>query len=162
MFAQLTSGIVYFEILLPLALILLCTKFFSIVGKKIGLPQVVGMLVAGILLGLIKLIPGQNVFTEDTMEGLSFLAKIGVILIMFSAGLETDVKQFKTCGIPSVIITSLGVIFPVGFGFVVSAAFNGGVLDMSFCEYEPAPSDNQPLLRHDSGGNVGKHYGCRS
>lgn len=131
MFAQLTSGIVYFEILLPLALILLCTKFFSIVGKKIGLPQVVGMLMAGILLGLIKLIPGQNVFTEDTMEGLSFLAKIGVILIMFSAGLETDVKQFKTCGIPSVIITSLGVIFPVGLGFLVSAAFNGGFKDMS-------------------------------
>lgn len=121
----------YFKILLPLAMILVCTKFFSLICKKIGLPQVVGMLVAGILLGLIQLIPNQGIFTAQTLEGLSFLAKIGVILIMFSAGIETDLKQFKTCGVPSVIITILGVIFPVGLGFVVSAAFHGGFADMS-------------------------------
>ncbi len=127
-----TMGIIeYFEILLPLALILVCSKLFSVLGKKIGLPQVVGMLVAGILLGLIKLIPGQTVFSSETLEGLSFLAKIGVILIMFSAGIETDLKQFKTCGFPSVIITILGVIFPVGLGFVVAAACNTGFNGMT-------------------------------
>lgn len=131
MFSQITSAIAYFEILLPLALILLCTKLFSLIGKKLGLPQVVGMLVAGILLGLIKYIPNQRVFTQETMEGLSFLAKIGVILIMFSAGLETDIKQFKTSGIPSLVITTCGVLFPVAFGFLVSAAFNGGFSNMS-------------------------------
>ena len=127
-----TMGIIeYFEILLPLALILICSKLFSVLGKKIGLPQVVGMLVAGILLGLIKLIPGQTVFSSETLEGLSFLAKIGVILIMFSAGIETDLKQFKTCGFPSVIITVLGVIFPVGLGFVIAAACNTGFNGMT-------------------------------
>lgn len=131
MITQSISAINYFEILLPLALILLSTKFFALIGKKIGLPQVVGMLIAGILLGFIKYIPNQTIFTDATLEGLSFLAKIGVILIMFSAGLETDLKQFKTCGVPSVIITSLGVIFPVGLGFIVSAAFNGGFTNMS-------------------------------
>lgn len=84
------------------------------------------MLIAGILLGFIKYIPNQNVFTESTMEGLSFLAKIGVILIMFSAGLETDLKQFKSSGLPSILITILGVIFPLGLGFLVASAFNGG------------------------------------
>lgn len=126
MFTQTLSAIAYFEILLPLALILLCTKLFSLLGKKIGLPQVVGMLIAGILLGFIKYIPNQNIFTQSTMEGLSFLAKIGVILIMFSAGLETDLKQFKTSGLPSVLITILGVLFPLGLGFLVASAFNGG------------------------------------
>lgn len=121
----------YFEILLPLALILFCTKIFSIIGKKFGLPQVVGMLIAGILLGLIQLIPNQTIFTPQTLEGLSFLAKIGVILIMFSAGLETDLKQFKTCGVASVVITVMGVIFPMGFGFIASAAFNGGFVGMT-------------------------------
>ena len=125
------SVVEYFEILLPLALILVCSKLFSVLGKKIGLPQVVGMLVAGILLGLVKLIPGQTMFTSDTLEGLSFLAKIGVILIMFSAGIETDLKQFKTCGFPSVVITLLGVLFPVGLGFVVAAAFNTGFVGMT-------------------------------
>jgi len=125
------SVIEYFEILLPLAMILVCTKLFSVLGKKIGLPQVVGMLIAGILLGLIKLIPNQQIFTSSTLEGLSFLAKIGVILIMFSAGIETDLKQFKTCGFPSVIITLLGVIFPVGLGFIVAAACNTGFSGMT-------------------------------
>ncbi len=127
----LSSTIAYFEILLPLALILLLTKLFSILGKKLGLPQVVGMLIAGLLLGLIKLIPGQTVFTSQTLEGLSFLAKIGVIFIMFSAGLETDLKQFKKCGVPSVIITLGGVAVPLALGFTVAAAFNGGFRGMT-------------------------------
>ena len=81
------------ELLLPLALILLVSKLLSLVGKKLGLPQVIGMILAGILIGLIKYIPGQAVLTDTAQEGLSFLAKIGVILIMFSAGLGTDLKQ---------------------------------------------------------------------
>ena len=85
----------YFTILLPLAMILFFSKLLSIGSKRIGLPQVVGMLIVGILLGLIKLIPGQQIFTSFTLEGLSFLAKIGVVLIMFSAGLGTDIKQVK-------------------------------------------------------------------
>ena len=112
------------ELLLPLALILVVAKLFSILGKKLGLPQVVGMIVAGILLGCIRYIPGQSVFTSSAMEGLSFLAKIGVILIMFSAGLDTDLKQFKKIGVPSVVITLLGVAFPLLFGFLAA----GGML----------------------------------
>ncbi len=120
------SAIEYFEILLPLALILLVSKFLSLIGKKIGLPQVVGMLVAGILLGLIKLIPDQTIFSDYTLEGLSFLSKIGVILIMFSAGIETDLKKFKQTGFPSIIITLLGVAVPIGLGFIVATLFTGG------------------------------------
>lgn len=131
MFVQTLSAVEYFEILLPLALILLLSKFFSLLGKKLGLPQVVGMIVAGILIGLIKYIPNQTIFTGTTLDGLSFLAKIGVILIMFSAGLGTDLKQFKTCGLPSIVITAMGVIFPMVFGFLVASAFNGGFKDMS-------------------------------
>lgn len=131
MFTQTMSAIAYFEILLPLALILVCTKVFSLIGKKIGLPQVVGMLVAGILLGFIKYIPNQTIFTQSTLEGLSFLAKIGVILIMFSAGLETDLKQFRTSGLPSILITLMGVVFPLGFGFIVACAFNGGFANLT-------------------------------
>ncbi len=116
----------YYELLLPLGLILIFSKLLSLGSKKIGLPQVVGMLIAGILLGLIKLIPNQTVFTENTLEGLSFIAKIGVILIMFSAGIETDLNTFKKTGFASVIITLGGVIFPFGLGFVIACAFNGG------------------------------------
>lgn len=121
----------YVELLLPLALILVLSKLAAVVFKKCGLTQVVGMLLAGVLLGLIKLIPGQRVFTSGAVEGLNFLAKIGVIFIMFSAGIETDLQQFKKTGFPSVVITVLGVAFPLLFGFLVSAAFHGGFAAMT-------------------------------
>lgn len=110
----------FYEILLPIGLILLISKFFQIVCRKIKFPIVVGMLLSGVLLSFIKLIPNQNVFNADIMEGLEFLSKIGVVLIMFEAGLETDTKQIKSCGIPSLIITLLGVVMPMGLGFLVS------------------------------------------
>jgi len=124
----------YFAILLPLGLILLLSKILSIVCKRLGLPQVIGMLVAGLLLSLIRYIPGQTVFTATeggTLEGLSFIAKIGVILIMFSAGLETDLKQFKKMGGPCIVITILGVVVPCGLGFIVATLFNGGFANVA-------------------------------
>ncbi len=108
------------ELLLPLALILLVSKLLSIAGKKIGLPQIVGMIVAGILIGCIQYIPNQTIITDTSLEGLEFLAKIGVILIMFSAGIGTDIKLFKKTGVPSVVITVMGVAFPMLFGFLVA------------------------------------------
>lgn len=121
----------YYTLLLPLALILVLSKMLSIGSRRLGMPQVIGMLVAGILLGLIKYIPNQKIFTEETLEGLSFLAKIGVILIMFSAGIETDTSQVRKTGGASVLITVLGVVFPLAFGFVVACAFNGGFTGLS-------------------------------
>ncbi|NCA92503.1 cation:proton antiporter, partial [bacterium] len=121
----------YYTILLPLALILLLSKSLGIFSKKIGIPQVIGMLLAGILIGLIKLIPNQTVLSPSVLEGLSFIAKIGVVLIMFSAGLETNIKQIKATGAASVVITMFGVILPIGLGFIVATLFNGGFSNMS-------------------------------
>ena len=84
------------------------------------------MLVAGILIGLINYIPNQTIFTPEVKIGLSYISKIGVILIMFSAGIETDLKQFKACGLASIVITLMGVAVPLGLGFIVATAFNGG------------------------------------
>ncbi len=116
----------YYLVLLPLALILAGSKILMKAVKKIGLPEVIGMLLAGILIGLIRYIPGQEILTTETMEGLGFFAKIGVILIMFSAGLETDLNKVKRIGKPAVIITLAGVLVPLGLGFVVATLCNGG------------------------------------
>ncbi len=120
------TNIVAFEVLLPLALILVISKLLSIGAKKIGMPQVVGMLITGILLGLITLIPNQNVFSTSGMEGITFIAEIGVILIMFSAGLETNLKQIKQTGFSATIITISGVIVPMLLGFLVAGVLPGG------------------------------------
>lgn len=112
-------------------MILFFSKFFGIVFRKIGIPQVVGMLLAGVLIGCIRYIPGQHVLTEDVMEGVGFIAKIGVILIMFSAGLETDLKTVKQTGVAALSVTLGGVLIPMAFGFIVACGFNGGFTDWS-------------------------------
>ena len=73
------NAISYTDVLLPLALILLLGKLFSIVCKRFGLPQVLGLLISGILIGLIKLIPNQSILTGGAIEGISFISKIGEI-----------------------------------------------------------------------------------
>ena len=116
----------YYLVLLPIALVLITSKSLMKLCDRIKLPSVLGMLLAGMLVGLIRLIPGQDVLNETSGAGFGFLAQIGVILILFSAGLETDLRQIKKIGLPAVIITLAGVIVPMGLGFLVATLFNGG------------------------------------
>ncbi len=118
-------GMEYFEMLLPLSLILCFSKLLSKLCEKLHLPQVVGLLLAGVLLGVVHNLTGQAVISDDAIAGLGFIAKIGVILIMFSAGLETDVRQIRAVGLPAVVITLAGVAVPMGLGFLVAWGFAG-------------------------------------
>lgn len=107
-----------FQVLLPLAVIIFISKLLSIGARKIGLPQVIGMLLTGVLLGCVVFIPNHEaIFTDNSMVGIQVVAEIGVILIMFSAGMETDLKQIKQTGVASLIITILGVVVPLFLGF---------------------------------------------
>ena len=55
-------------------------------------------------------------------------AKIGVIVLMFSAGLETDIVGLKKCGAAAFVIAMLGVLVPLGGGFLLSYIFNGKLI----------------------------------
>ena len=115
-----------FSVLLPLALILLLSKLLQLGCKKIKFPQVVGMLACGIIIGILQYTPLNDIILNDSARaGLKFLAEIGVILIMFSAGLGTSIKSIKQSGLTSIIVTILGVIVPMTFGIVVCGLFNG-------------------------------------
>lgn len=95
------------------------TKGFGIVLRKLGLPQVVGFIIAGLLLG-----PVLGWVQPSTT--LKVIAEIGVILIMFSAGLETNIKDIKDSGLVATLVAAAGVILPLAGGFLIAAAFNGG------------------------------------
>ena len=82
-------------------------------------------------MSLIRYIPGQTILDATALDGIGFLAKIGVILIMFETGLETDVKQLRDVGVGAVIITMAGVAVPMGLGFVVAVLFHGGFADLT-------------------------------
>lgn len=113
------------SLLLPLALILLLSKLLQMGCKKIKMPQVVGMLLAGIIIAFIDKIPGINLLNDSARAGIKFLAEIGVVLIMFSAGLGTNLNSIKSSGVSAIVVTSLGVIVPMGLGFLVAGLFNG-------------------------------------
>ena len=113
------------SLLLPLALILLLSKLLQMGCKKIKMPQVVGMLLAGIIIAFVDKIPGLNLLDDSARAGIKFLAEIGVVLIMFSAGLGTNLNSIKSSGGSAIVVTSLGVIVPMGLGFLVAGLFNG-------------------------------------
>lgn len=106
-----------------LALILASTKLFGLVTKKFKMPQVVGALLAGLILGPAILgnllngvvIGGHNLgaLTLYQTPFIDHMAEIGVIVLMFCAGLETDINELKKCGLASFIIAMLGVIVPL-------------------------------------------------
>ena len=68
-------NIEYYQILLPIALILIVSKILMKICQRFNLPEVIGMLLAGIIVGLIQYIPRQDVLGESTRVGLDFLSK---------------------------------------------------------------------------------------
>ena len=93
-----------YKYLLDIALILISTKILGLLTRRIQLPQVVGALIAGLLLG-----PACFGVLQET-DFIKNIAEIGVIVLMFAAGLETDVQELKKTGLASFIIALLGVI----------------------------------------------------
>lgn len=96
-----------YDFLLWLAIILLFTKLFGLATEKVHLPQVVGALLAGVLLGP----SGFGILQEN--DFIVKTAEIGVIMLMFIAGLDTDMKELKQSGGPACLIACLGVLVPI-------------------------------------------------
>lgn len=106
-----------YKYLLDIALILLSTKCLSLLTRRFNLPQVVGALLAGLILG-----PAMFNILNET-EFISQMAELGVIVLMFTAGLESNIDELKQCGKASFIIALLGVIIPLFGGFIVAEVF---------------------------------------
>lgn len=110
-----------YSFLLFLAIIMISTKILGLFTRKIHMPAVVGALVAGVILGpsclnLITLTGDTGVFLEQ-------MAEIGVILLMFNAGLETDLSELKKNGVASFVTALIGVVVPLIGGFLGYAFF---------------------------------------
>lgn len=107
-----------YSFLLALALILLFTKIFGLATAHVHLPQVVGALIAGILLGP----SGAGILHES--DFLLKTAEIGVIMLMFLAGIDTDINELKHTGPAACFIALIGVIVPIlGCGGIYYAFF---------------------------------------
>lgn len=112
--------------LLDIAIILAVTKTLSLFSKKINLPAVVGSLLAGIILGPVLL----NIIQPS--ETITNLAELGVIVLMFEAGLETDLKELKKSGLAAFVIALLGVLVPLMIGAVMMYVYDKNVMQAIF------------------------------
>lgn len=118
------------HILLSVGVTVIFAKYFGVLARKIGIPEVAGMIVAGLLL---RFIPWFNnfggtepdVICSEANRFISIMAEIGVILIMFSAGLSTNLKSLIKSGIKSTIIACMGVFVPLIMGTVMAFCFFG-------------------------------------
>ena len=122
------------NILYYLAVILLATKGIGIFARRIGLPQVVGMVIAGLLIGpaifgQIDSIGFNGIInpTQEEMDVLKTFSQIGVVLILFSSGLETDTKELGKSGFAATMVAIMGVVVPIALGTVITAMFMGGL-----------------------------------
>lgn len=102
-----------FEFLLILAVILLSTKVFGLLSERVHMPQVVGALLAGVILG-----PSVLGIVKET-DFIVQLAEIGVILLMFLAGLDTNLSELKKTGKVSLVVALVGVFIPIVCGAIV-------------------------------------------
>lgn len=108
-----------FLVFKDLAIIIFAAKVMGLLAKKLKAPQVVGEILAGLLLG-----PSLLGFVEQT-DFLLKMAEIGVILLMFSAGLGTDLKDLLKTGPIAILIALVGVFVPLVGGFLLYSAFYG-------------------------------------
>lgn len=109
-----------YHYLLDIALILLGTKAFGLFTRKLRMPAVVGALIAGILLG-----PAILNWVQPS-DLISSLSEIGVIVLMFGAGLETSITDLRKAGLKALVIAVLGVLVPLGLGYLVASFYNVG------------------------------------
>ncbi|CAB50569.1 cation:proton antiporter [Pyrococcus abyssi] len=119
------------EVFLELAIILVIAKIFGYLSVRLGFPAALGQLLGGVIIG-----PSLLDVVEYGSE-VRLLSELGVVMLLFLAGLETDVEEFKHVGLSAFIVAVMGVFVPFLLGYLVSvlhgygslkALFFGGVL----------------------------------
>ena len=116
------------DFLCQLAIILFSTKIVGILMRKLGLPQVLGFIVAGIIIGpsiweLFFNLNGATVFPLKQNSYLNAFAEVGVIFVMFAAGLETNLKDVQKTGGAAFLVATAGVMLPLAAGTGIGALF---------------------------------------
>ena len=105
------------SILLKLAILLGASKLMGFLSQKIGLPTVIGKIAVGIILGPAVLgLIGPN-------ATINVFALIGVIILMFISGLETEIDKIKKFGLSSFLIATSGMLFPILLSWGVCKLF---------------------------------------
>ncbi len=96
-----------YSFLVSVAIIMLSTKILGDLTKKVSMPQVVGALLAGVIIGP----TGLGIIAET--DFIAYTAEIGVIMLMFLAGLDTDIQEIKRNSLACIVVACIGVVVPL-------------------------------------------------
>lgn len=107
-----------------IALVLFAAKIAGDLFARIGQPSVMGELIAGVVLGNLGL-AGYLIFSENQSlvidHNLELLAEVGVIILLFQVGLESNLTELARTGVSSLAVALAGVVAPVALGYGVHA-----------------------------------------
>jgi len=118
---------------LTLAAMLVAAKLLGELAERVGQPAVLGELLAGVLLGgsVLGIVPTAGAAGEVV----HVLAELGVVLLLFEIGLETDLREMFRAGPAALAVATVGVVLPFFFGFLywayVPHAASGGSTDLT-------------------------------
>ena len=105
------------KVFLDIAVILIATKIGGLVSKKFNMPQVLGALISGVIIG-----PSLLGFVQESNQ-ITLLSQLGVVMLMFLAGLETNINELKKAGLTSLLIAIGGIVLPLIFGTLSAYMF---------------------------------------
>jgi Kef-type K+ transport system membrane component KefB len=109
------------QLLIAIAVMLGCAKLFGDLFERIKMPPVLGELFAGIVLGNLDL-AGWHVFDFALTDShLAFLGELGVILLLFQVGIESNLSAMKRVGLIAFVVACVGVVLPMSLGFGLHA-----------------------------------------
>ncbi len=119
------------QFLLVLAIIVFSAKAFGYFSTSLGQPAVLGELLIGLILGptVLDMLHWPLFAGGHLDETLHYLANLGVLFLMFIAGLEVDIEAMRRAGRPAIWAGVLGVLFPIIMGLGLSLLFSFTVLD---------------------------------
>ena len=109
--------------LFHLILLIVVAKLGGHVAATFHQPEVLGELIAGLVLGSLTLFGFQYFEFLRSDSYIAVLSEIGIILLLFEAGLETDLEEMKQLGWSSLLVATIGVIVPFFLGWGVAAYF---------------------------------------
>ncbi|WHY65283.1 cation:proton antiporter [Neobacillus sp. SuZ13] len=114
------------ELILELAIILFASKVAGDISVKLGQPSVLGKLLIGVIIG-----PAVLGLISET-KTIADLSQIGVIMLMFIAGLETDIHEFRRTWKASTFVGISGIIVPLLAGYLSGVLLNMTTIEALF------------------------------
>lgn len=115
----------FLQLALALAILISAAKAGGYLSLRLGQPSVLGEIIAGLLLGpsLLNVLHHAPFTSEHLPETIHLLAELGVLLLMFLAGLELHIEDLLKSSKVAALAGTIGVILPVAMGYGIGVAF---------------------------------------